>query len=277
MIRIRENSAGKKVRKWNPTADSSVTVAEEGGVRSLHIGGLAIQSAMRVEAPDELELHYTRAMMGFLLFNARPRDVLMVGLGGGSIAKFIHQRMSQTRLTVVEIRREVVAAARGFFSLPRDDERLKVIIDDGARYIPANPLCADVMLLDAFDNGRHPSSLCSQAFYDAAHEAVRPDGILAVNFMAFDRKLDALRSRLERSFDGRVLLLEAADRVNVIALAFRGGPRRIAIKELRGRAAALKEVFRLPFDRMVTSIVERNRHTGRHIIVLPEAMPTQRP
>jgi spermidine synthase len=226
---------------------------------------------MRVAAPDELELHYTRAMMAFLLFNSRPDDVLMVGLGGGSIAKFIHRRMPYTRVTVVEIRREVVAAARSFFSLPADDRHLCVVIDDGARYVPEHPGYAEVMLLDAFDNGRQPSALCSQAFYDAAYEALRPGGILAVNFMAFDRKLDALCGRLERSFAGRVLQVEAADRVNVIALAFRDGPSRIAIRELRARSLALKEVFGLPFERMVSSIVDRNRHTGRHVLIAPSA------
>ena len=216
-------------------------------MRSLHIGGLAIQSAMRLGAPDELELHYTRAMMAFLLFHARPRDVLMVGLGGGSIAKFIYQRMPATRLTVVEIRKEVVAAARSYFSLPADDQRLAVIVADGARHVPDHPQSADVVLLDGFDNGRQPGALCTQQFYDAAREALRPQGILAVNFMAFDRKLDLLRSRLERSFGGRMLTVEAADRVNIIALAFREGPSRIAIRELRQRALALKQAFGLPF------------------------------
>jgi len=254
-------------RRWTPTADHSVTIAEEDGVRSLHIGGLAIQSAMRLGAPDELELHYTRAMMAFLLFNARPRDLLMVGLGGGSIAKFIHQRMPATRLTVVEIRTEVVSAARSYFSLPPDDQRLAVIVGDGARYVPEHPDCADVVLLDGFDNGRQPSALCSQQFYDAACEALRPRGILAVNFMAFDRKLDLLRGRLERSFGGRVLMVEAADRVNLIALAFREGPARVAIRELRQRALGLKELFGLPFERMAGSLVARNRHTASHLLL----------
>src|SRR3954471_11878845 len=116
------------------SAGSSVTIAEEGGVRSLHIGGLAIQSAMRLSSPDELELHYTRAMMSFLLFSPQPEHILMIGLGGGSIAKFLHRRMPASRTTVVEIRREVATAARAYFSLPDDDDRLSVVIADGARY-----------------------------------------------------------------------------------------------------------------------------------------------
>jgi spermidine synthase len=258
------------LRKWKPGTDHSVSIAEEAGIRSLHIGGLAIQSAMRLSSPDALELHYTRAMMSFLLFNDHPDDVLMIGLGGGSIAKFIHRRMPATRIAVVEIRKEVVAAARSFFSLPADDERLSVIVADGARHLPAHPGSADVLLLDGFENGRQPSELCSQAFYDAAYEALRPGGILVVNFMAFDKKLDALCARMERSFGARVLLVEAADRVNVIALAFRDGPERIALRELRGRASALKEIFGLPFDRLVSSLVSRNKNNGRHLVLSEE-------
>jgi spermidine synthase len=252
--------------------ESSVTIAEEGGVRSLHIGGLAIQSAMRLSAPDELELHYTQAMMSFLLFSSQPRHILMIGLGGGSIAKFLHRRLPASRVTVVELRREVVGAARSYFSLPQDDERLSVVVGDGARYLPEHPGSADVLLLDAFDNGRQPRDLCSQACYDGAYGALRPGGVLAVNFMAFDKKLDALCARIERSFGSRVLLVEAADRVNVIALALRDAPSRVPVKELRGRALALKEIFALPFDRMVQSMVDRNRPSGRYLqLALDEA------
>ena len=113
-----------RARKFTPGNDSSVVISDEDGLRSLHIGGLAIQSAMRTAAPDRLALHYTQAMMAFLLFNASPEQILMVGLGGGSIAKFVHRRMPDTRMTVVELRDEVVRAARSWFDLPADDERI---------------------------------------------------------------------------------------------------------------------------------------------------------
>ena len=68
-------------------------VSERFGVRSLHIGSDTIQSAMRLARPNDLELAYTRSMMAFLLFTERPARVLMIGLGGGSLAKFIYHRM----------------------------------------------------------------------------------------------------------------------------------------------------------------------------------------
>lgn len=262
-------------RRWTPTADRSVTVAEEGGVRSLHVGGLAIQSAMRLAAPDELELHYTRAMMSFLLFRSHPEEVLMIGLGGGSIAKFIHRHMPGTRLTVVEIRNEVVAAARAFFELPAEDHRLALVVGDGARYVPSHPECADALLLDAFEDGKQPSSLCSQTFYDAAFAALRPGGVLAINFMAAERKLDAMIARVERSFGGRTLMVEAADHVNLVVLAFRDGPVRVAWSQLRGRAMALKKIFGLPFEDFLASMRERNSHTFRYLRIAANEEPTE--
>ncbi len=52
-------------------ADEGLEVAEERGMRVLHLGSRAIQSAMRINRPWDLELAYTRAMMGFLMLDHR--------------------------------------------------------------------------------------------------------------------------------------------------------------------------------------------------------------
>ena len=95
-----------------PQPPSEVVVSEEEGVRFLHLGGEHIQSAMRIDAPDELELDYTRTMMAFLLFHPRPRECLMIGLGGGSIPKFLFRRLPGVRTRVVELSPAVITAAR---------------------------------------------------------------------------------------------------------------------------------------------------------------------
>ena len=254
-----------RARKFTPGTDSSVVISDEDGLRSLHIGGLAIQSAMRTAAPDMLALHYTQAMMAFLLFNASPEQILMVGLGGGSIAKFVHRRMPDTCMTVVELRDEVVRAARSWFDLPADDERPSVVIADGAKYLPEHPDAADVLLLDGFDDGEQPAVLCSRKFYEAAFAALRPGGLMVVNFMADDPKLEIFMERIQAAFGVPPLRLPAADGVNMIAIAHREGPTRIAWKTLRGRAAALGVMFDLPFTRYVASLKKLNPGTAQYL------------
>ena len=60
---------------------------------------------------------YTRAMMAFLLFNPEPRHVLMIGLGGGSLAKYCHRKLPATRITVLELDHDVIAL-RAKFGIP---------------------------------------------------------------------------------------------------------------------------------------------------------------
>jgi len=240
---------------------ASVEVSEEDGVRSLHLGGDAIQSSILLDRPDELALDYTRAMMAFLLFQPLPREVLMIGLGGGSMARYIHQRMPGTRTTVVEINAKVLAAARSMFHFPADDKRLKVAIACGADYLAAQDESADVLLVDGFDDGKQPAALCSQVFYDAAYAALRPGGVMAVNFMAQEKKLDIYLQRIENSFDGYVASLNAADRVNLIAFGFKGQPRQLTWTELKKRARELKKFHELPFDDFIAGLKKLNPHT----------------
>jgi spermidine synthase len=237
---------------------SSVEVSEARGVRTLHLGGKAIQSAIRLSKPGELELAYTRAMMVFLLFEPAPRDLLMIGLGGGSIARFVHERMPGTRTTVVEISPQVVAAARTFFGLPETDERLAVVVADGARHVPAARAGCDALLLDAFEDGRSVRTLATQGFYDACWAALRPGGVFVVNFIVDEPRFGAYLARIERAFAGRVLCMPSEDRVNMIVLGLKRPATRVAIEPLKRTARELKARYGLPFDRFLRDLVAYN-------------------
>src|SRR6185503_15759425 len=125
-----------------------LVVSEERGVRHLHVGGEAIQSAMRLDDPFALELDYTRCMMAFLLFHPRPRRALMIGLGGGSLAKFFHRRLNGLRTHVVEYDERVIATARALFHVPADDARLVVEHGDGVEALA--PECCDLLVVDGY-------------------------------------------------------------------------------------------------------------------------------
>jgi spermidine synthase len=239
-------------------ARGSVEVSEARGVRTLHLGGEAIQSAIRIAKPGELELAYTRAMMAFMLFQPAPRELLMVGLGGGSIARFVHERLPDARMTVVELSAQVVAAARAFFGLPPDDARLEVVVADGARHVPGVCAGCDVLLLDAFEDGRAVKPLATQAFYDACCFALRPGGVLVVNFIADEPRFGTYLARIERAFAGRVLCMPAEDRVNMIVFGLKRPGARVAIEPLKRLARALKARTGLPFDRFLHDLVAHN-------------------
>lgn len=233
--------------------------SEAAGMRQLHVGGTAIQSAMLIEDPNGLALAYTRSMMAALLFQPEPRDVIMIGLGGGSMAKWVYKRLPKTRTVAVEVDFRVVSAAHRMFHLPLGRKRLRIIVGDGAQYVAEHQHSADVIFLDAFVNHRQAPSIRTASFYASARQALRRDGILAINFMSDDAGLRAYLKRLAQAFEGRLACLRAVGEDNLIVFAFADDPGVITPTSLAGRAISLQRMYGLTF-----------RHFAEHIRTLDQ-------
>ena len=245
----------------------AVYISEKFGVRSPHIGSDTIQSAMRVARPHELEISYTRSMMAFLLFNPDPRQVLMVGLGGGSLAKFIYHRLPRTRAVVVEVNPRVVAVARQFFQVPPDDERLEVVVGDGAAYVSSGKLAAEVIMVDGYDAESQAEELSTPDFYRNCARALGGSGILVVNLWGGDRNYTTCVERMAKAFDHRVARLPAGKPGNVVVLAMRQSPGQPTWQELRARAAKLERSYGLEFTHFVQELPTMNPHDRERLLL----------
>jgi len=209
-------------------------IAQEGAMQSLHFSHGEVQSSMRLDRPDELQVDYTRTMMGFLLLQPQPRSIAMVGLGGGSLAKFCHRHLAAARLTVVEINPQVIAL-RGQFRIPEDDERLSVLAEDGAQWVrEARGL--DVLLVDGFDAGGQPPALCSQAFYDGCFRALAPGGVLVANLHHDHPEHLQFLERIGQAFSGNAMQVVSREKGNCVVFAGRRRP--VTLQALRGLAWA---------------------------------------
>ncbi|QDQ26609.1 polyamine aminopropyltransferase [Chitinimonas arctica] len=257
---------GKRVHK-SPHDDVVVDVSEKDGIRSLHLGSEAIQSSMRVRDPYELVLGYSRCMFGFLLFREAPRDMVMIGLGGGSIAKFVHRHMPNTRAVSVELVPQIVSVARSMFFLPPDDERHHVVIGDGAAYIEnlVNPV--DVIMLDAYGAAGIAEPLSTEDFFGRCRDHLTPEGVLLVNLWGSDSKFNAYVDRLTRAFDGLVLCLPARQRGNVTAICFKRGCNSPTWAALSERATQLEAQYPLEFSEFATDLSRMNVHNDRRLLV----------
>ena len=107
-------------------------ILETESERRLHFSQCNVQSVMSLDEPHALVSAYTRKMMGFMLFKPAPKSIVMVGLGGGSLAKFCYRYLPKTQITVVEIDERVIEL-RDEFCVPADDHRFRIVCDDGAR------------------------------------------------------------------------------------------------------------------------------------------------
>lgn len=247
--------------------DSSVDVSESDGVRSLHLGTDTIQSSMRLSAPYALELAYTRGMMAFLLFSSQVKNVLAIGLGGGSVPKYIHQHLPGIQIKVVEINPRIIRIARSHFEVPDDDERLQVIEGDGVSYLGENPNSSQVLMIDAFDSNGIPADMCTQEFFDSCAAALSSDGMLVINLWGSDKNFDVYLQRIENSFNRRVLMLPTGRPGNIVVLGFRRVPADLRWTTLRERAKALESNYKIEFLQFVEKLRDNNASTNNRLLL----------
>ena len=240
-------------------------VHETRTAKALHFSICEIQSRMRIDDPYDLDLAYTRTMMGFLLLQPDPRQIAMIGLGGGSLAKFCHRHLPAARIEVVEINPHVIAL-RDEFHVPPDDDRLQVIHGDGARWVRDTSRRPDVLIVDGFDSDGQPGALCSQRFYDDCFQLLPADGVMVVNLHAGHRQHERHVDRIQRSFAGVVLRVADEGQANGIVFACKGdalarassAPRRRPKGLARTAAGALRDAF----VQMNQALKDRDRDAG---------------
>jgi spermidine synthase len=225
-------------------------ILDTAGTRHLYFDLRAVQSSMRLEAPDVLVTAYAQKMMAFLLFNRAPRHILMIGLGGGSLVKFCHRYLQDTRLTVVEIDPDIIEL-REWFHIPADDERLQVILGDGAEFVQRGDWTADILLIDAFDRAGVAPSLASDDFYAQAFRCLGSNGVLVMNLAGERSRYVAHLERLREDCPGPVLLVPVEADGNVLVFAFAQPVRTWTLKSVEATAEELQFELALEFPRFL--------------------------
>jgi len=186
--------------------------------KSMVFSDIDIQSRMSVARPDELQFEYTRLMMGVLLFQPQPKSILMVGLGGGSLAKFCYTHLPNTRITVVEINPHVIAL-RQSFCIPDDDARFQVVQMDAAHFMAHTDHMYDVVFVDGFDQHGMPEQLCSPQFYSDCRRVLTSGGVAVANLHRYSPYRDVYVDRIDSVFDGASWVVNAPGTTNCVVFA----------------------------------------------------------
>ena len=185
---------------------------------ALHFSTDAVQSIMRKDDPWALEIDYTKMMMSFLPVLPEPADILVIGLGGGSLSKFCYRHLPEARITTLEINPAVIAL-RETFHIPADDDRFRIIAADAADWLRGKRGVADVILLDAYMADGMPPPLTTDAFVTDCLAALRPGGILCANLWRRAPDFRAMLAKFNRTFDRKVLRI-SCDTGNEVMFAF---------------------------------------------------------
>ncbi len=247
-----------------------IEIVDSDGVRALHFGSASRQSSMLLSEPDRLYSLYARTMMAFLLFKEKPVNILMIGLGGGTIARYLLHTFIDCKIQVVEFRRSVVKIARSHFGLPLD-ARIKIKIGCGADYVAqASKISAqryDIVMVDAFDHEGMEPKVANEHFFDGCQTLLKDDGLLAINLWGTNKEqFHQVAWNLGRVFDWQSLYLPVRRRGNIIGFAFADRFPFPSMKQLQQRARRLETEYGIEFSDFVQDFKRNNAKVIKKVL-----------
>lgn len=253
----RHNPLREALSWFNPEPPFGIHpyVEEEDGLLTLYFNELSVQSEMRLDAPDELVMDYTRALMSFMLFAPNPKRIAMIGLGGGSLAKYCYRNLPQSDILMLEINPAVIAL-RNEFAIPPDNERFHVLLADGADYIGNAPAPVDVLIVDGFDAKGHSPQLGTSQFYDDCFSMLNQNGVLALNLWFEYASYKEYLSRICNSFAHRVVIVDVeGSSANKIILAVKSADFPPSAATLRQQADRLSKTHPINYPKKAEQII----------------------
>ena len=196
----------KKSTKPAPRELPEVHFSDHGDVRCLHLGATEwIQGSMLMDDPYTLDLEYVQRMMAWLLFvpptSVSKHHAMQLGLGAAALTKFCHKKL-RMKTTVIELNPQVVAACRGWFRLPLDNDKLQVIIEDAEQAVQDSRWhgTVDALQVDLYDHEAAGPVLDGEDFYAHCRQMLTEDGCMTVNLFGRDSSYERSLETLARVF-----------------------------------------------------------------------------
>lgn len=136
------------------------------------------QSSMDLLYPDRLVFHYERLMSLALGMSRRSINVLLLGVGGAAMWRFLRAYLADCAPTLVDSDETIVAMARRWFHLKHP-----VVLDTAQRFLAATSERYDAILVDLYGPGGPAAN--DEAFWTRCLDRLAPGGCLANNWADF--------------------------------------------------------------------------------------------
>lgn len=170
--------------------ESRVRLGDDAGHLALLIDGV-VQS-VAVDG-GQLPESYWQAMVP----DVRPKSVLVLGLGAGTIPSLITKRFGPVPIVGVERDPEVVALGRAHFGL--DLPNLEVVVGDAFEYVANCSRSFDLVIVDLYDGLQLARGALAKPFLRQVRGLLAPGGRASFN-LVLNRRLPRQIHRLTQVF-----------------------------------------------------------------------------
>lgn len=192
-------SAGREIFRFHDEY-GPLLVFDDGNKRYLSFGVNDEQSCQLKSNPFQLQHDYSQAMLLVLLFK-QPGNMILFGLGGGTLATTLHQYLPGLKLRVVELRPQVVDVAYRYFQFPRG-KRVTVFVEDASEFLEREDQAkTDVLFSDIYGEEGLDLQQTQPWFIEQCANLLKDDGWLVLNCWQQQRSDKELRAALKLHFE----------------------------------------------------------------------------
>ena len=192
--------------------------------RSLHFGNNTQQSAMLLNNPFLLVHQYTQAMLLPTCW-LTPKNVLILGLGSGSIVKHLYNYFRETVIDAVELREEVIDVASEYFLLPDIDERFTIYNKSAFDWLDSNngEKKYDLIIVDMFLTSKQGKDLAIDVtkYISILHDMLDSNDTIVFNHLGNNAYSYPSYHNLFKIFSGNLFMVDI-ESTNLILYASRG-------------------------------------------------------
>jgi spermidine synthase len=157
---------------------NEICVVDQNGIRTMQMNGRA-HVVINPETHESLQRSVI-AMNLTQYFFLKSGRVLLIGLGGGSIAQ--NFTIEGWKVDVLETDPVVVDVAQRYFGLQKKDCRIIAI--DARKYLTESATMYDLIIIASFSSNSVPIHLLTAEAFSMAASRLNPAGIVAINIEA---------------------------------------------------------------------------------------------
>ena len=241
------------------TRYASVSITRNANTLELRSDAEALQSLININKPHKLELKNLQYLMGALLFLPPPRNILLLGTGGGSLIHFVRFHYPQCQLTSVDVDAELQELMHQKMLLPEADENLDYVIDDAAHFIKHCDRQFDLILVDIFSGSQSPDWLLALPCIRQIGALLSDQGAVAYNLLIDSEHAFKLFYRdLTRVFAEQTLSLPVQDYDNRLVYGFRHQPPQREMSDYMQLASDMAELHDINYLEVLAGIFTNN-------------------
>ncbi len=232
-----------------------IYVYDDGPFRYMSFGSGGEQSRIELSRPEYPVYQYLQAMLLGLLYQPNPHQVLMLGLGGGSLIQALLNYSDNLTISVAELRPQVLAAAAKHFQLPVSD-RLTITISDALEYLQQTIEPQDMIFTDLFTDAGMLHQQLQDEYLHHCYHLLNDQGVLVLNLWDEGDGFHPLANQQLTQIFGDNWLCCTVDSGNLIAFAFKDGKPESNPRALLNGAKKLEKKLGFPARALLNRLKE---------------------